>query len=88
MAWQVSPVQNSEMVLYCRLIRLKNVVAGTKIRTEVTACYSGSVICYTVYFFNDDKHCQDVKEAYLDHVISPLIEEDTPADVRGTVTVT
>lgn len=27
MAWQVSPVQNSEMVLYCRLIRLKNVVA-------------------------------------------------------------
>jgi len=27
MVWQVSPVQNSEMVLYCRLMRLKNVVA-------------------------------------------------------------
>lgn len=27
MAWQVSPVQNSEMVLYCRFIRLKKVVA-------------------------------------------------------------
>ncbi len=32
MAWQVSPVQNSEMVLYCRLIRLKNVVAVRKTR--------------------------------------------------------
>lgn len=27
MAWQVSPVQNSDMVLYCRLMRLKKVVA-------------------------------------------------------------
>lgn len=34
MAWQVSPVQNSEMVLYCRLIRLKNVVAATKNKRE------------------------------------------------------
>lgn len=31
MAWQVSPVQNSEMVLYCRLIRLKNVVAVVRV---------------------------------------------------------
>lgn len=35
MAWQVSPVQNSEMVLYCRLIRLKNVVAVGKTRERV-----------------------------------------------------
>lgn len=34
-AWQVSPVQNSEMVLYCRLIRLKNVVAVEKKREEL-----------------------------------------------------
>lgn len=29
-AWHVSPVQNSEIVLYCRLMRLKNVVAVEK----------------------------------------------------------
>lgn len=32
MAWQISPVQNSEIVLYWRLIRLKNVVAVGKRR--------------------------------------------------------
>lgn len=38
MAWQVSPVQNSEMVLYCRLIRLKNVVAARTRREESSPC--------------------------------------------------
>lgn len=41
MAWQVSPVQNSEMVLYWRLIRLKNVVAAEM--TEIEQLSSGAI---------------------------------------------
>lgn len=43
MAWQVSPVQNSEMVLYCRLIRLKNVVAVGEM-AEIMRLLSGKTV--------------------------------------------